>query len=99
MKAVSEVKTVALEDLDSMDLDRFKIIDAVPEGGPVAEGDNVYRAEPLWGDQNQLYMMQPGATPTEVENISVLHITVPDLADEEAIERLKQKVSARMSQA
>lgn len=81
-----------------MNLEGFNIIYATPEDGPVAEGDNVDRSIRLWADRDEMYMMRMGADSTEGENLSILHIAVPDISDEEAIKHLKQKVSDKLDQ-
>ena len=99
MNVFTGAKTVSPEEFDEMNLEGFNIIYATPEDGPVAEGDNVDRSIRLWADRDELYMMRLGAASTEGESLCVLHIVVNDVDDEEAIDRLKHRVSARMGQA
>ncbi|MDR5859443.1 hypothetical protein FZZ93_05600 [Halomonas eurihalina] len=96
MNVITEVKPVSLQEFDAMNLDGFNIINAAQDDGPVAEGDDVYRTIDLWTDRSAAEMVSLGHF-GKGESIRVLQINVPDIADEEAIERLRQKVSARMA--
>ncbi|MBY6208721.1 MULTISPECIES: hypothetical protein [Halomonas] len=95
MNVITGAETVSLGELEATSLDGFNIIYAVPEDGPVAEGDNIDRSKRLWADRDELYMMRLGDR-SEGESIRVLHIAVLDIDDDEAIERLKRAVSARL---
>lgn len=94
MNVVGEVKIASLQEFDAMSLDGFSIIEAFQEDGPVAEGENVYRTVILWPDRSAAEMVSWGHS-GKGESIRVLQIIVPDIADEEAIERLRKEVSAR----
>ena len=97
MKTITRVETISPQEFDAMSLDGFNIIYAVPEDGPVSDGDNVDRTIRLWADRDEGYMMTLEHS-GEREAIWILHIAVPDISDEEAIKRLRQRVAVRLDQ-
>lgn len=96
MNMITDAKLVSPQEFEAMSLDGFNIIKAIQEDGPIA-GNNVYRTIELWSDLSAAKMQSPGHS-GEGDSIRVLDINVPDITDKEAIDRLRQKISAKLAQ-